>query len=412
MQGKYQLDKYLSALLAFLLTVTMAVAAPRHHVNKPDSPVVTAQPMTAAKADASAPVFDAHYAYMVDFDTGRVLYNKNGEERMPTSSMSKMMTMYLVFEQLKQGKLALDSKLPVSEHAWKTGGAGTESSTMFLKLNDNVAVQDLIRGVIIQSGNDATIVLAEGIAGSEDAFAERMNLKAQELGMTESHFMNASGLPDPNHYSSPRDLSILAKRLIEDFPEYYHFFSELKFTWNGITQMNRNPLLYRNIGVDGLKTGHAEEAGYGLTASGVENGHRLILVMNGMPSMQARADEPATLLEWGYHEFRLMTLFKAGDVLDQAPVWLGAADTVPVAVDRDVKMTLTADERHNLKATIVYDRAAQAPIAVGDKVGIVRIEVPGNPAVEVPLVATQAVEKLGPFPRMIAALKMLISGHT
>ena len=398
--------------IACALVFLAGSADAKSHVKQPSAPV-SAQGAPAATAgnDASAPITDAHYAYLVDFDTGRVLYNKNAEERMPTSSMSKMMTMYLVFEQLKQGKLSLDSKLPVSEHAWRTGGGGRESSAMFLKLNDNVPVDDLIKGVIIQSGNDATVVLAEGIAGSEDAFAERMNLKAQELGMTESHFTNASGLPNPDHYSTCRDLSILAHRLITDFPEYYHYFSEMDFTWNGIHQMNRNPLLYRNIGVDGLKTGHAEEAGYGLTASGVEQGHRLILVINGLPSMQARADQPATLLEWGWHEFRLMDLFKAGQAVDDAPVWLGAAPTVPAAVDTDVKMTLTSSERQKLKATIVYDGPVPAPVAVGQRVGTLHVEVPGMPAEDFPLVATQPVDRLGAMSRIAVALKGLISGH-
>jgi D-alanyl-D-alanine carboxypeptidase (penicillin-binding protein 5/6) len=405
---------YFPVFLVFLLMATAGfAAAPHHHVNTPSSPVAAQSSGPVANGtNTNAPVFDAHYVYMLDFDTGRVLYDTHGEERMPTSSMSKMMTMYLVFEQLKQGKLALDSKLPVSEHAWRTGGGGRESSAMFLKLNDNVPVEDLIRGVIIQSGNDATVVLAEGIAGSEDAFAERMNLKAQELGMNESHFINASGLPDANHYSTCRDLAILAKHLITDFPEYYHYFSEKEFTWNGITQGNRNPLLYRNIGVDGLKTGHAEQAGYGLTASGVENGHRLILVMNGMPSMQARADEPATLLEWGWHEFRLFTMFKSGDVLDQAPVWLGEAETVPVAVDRDVRMTLTNEERHGLKASIVYDGEVSAPVTAGQKIGVLHIEIPGMPPQEFPLVATQNVGRLGAFSRIFVALHHLLSGHT
>ncbi len=403
-------NRYLLAACTLVLLTGSAEA--RSHVKKPSAAVA---PQSASAAtpgnDTNAPVTDAHYAYLVDFDTGRVLYNKNAEERMPTSSMSKMMTMYLVFEQLKQGKLSLDSKLPVSEHAWRTGGGGRESSAMFLKLNDNVAVDDLIKGVIIQSGNDATVVLAEGIAGSEDAFAERMNLKAQELGMTESHFMNASGLPNPNHYSTCRDLSILAHRLITDFPEYYHYFSEMEFTWNGIHQMNRNPLLYRNVGVDGLKTGHAEEAGYGLTGSGVQQGHRLILVINGLPSMQARADQPATLLEWGWHEYRLMDLFKAGQALDDAPVWLGAAATVPAAVESDVKMTLTSTKRQNLKATIVYDGPVPAPIALGQKVGTLHVEVPGMPAQDFPLIATQPVGRLGAMSRIFVALKGLISGH-
>jgi D-alanyl-D-alanine carboxypeptidase (penicillin-binding protein 5/6) len=265
--------------------------------------------------------------------------------------------------------------------------------------------------LLISSGNDAAIVLAEGIGGSEQAFAERMNIKAQELGMGDSHFTNASGLPDPDHYSTARDLSTLASRLITDFPDYYHFFSEMSFTWNNIKQENRNPLLYRNMGVDGLKTGHAEEAGYGLTASGINNSHRLILVMNGLPSMQARADEPATLLEWGWHEFRLFDLFKPGEVVDQAPVWMGEEKTVAVAADRDAKVSLTNDERHNLKAKIVYDGMATAPIAAGQKLGVVEITAPGMQPVEIPLLATVAVPKLGAFSRVFVALHSLLTGH-
>ncbi len=389
-----------------------AVDARPRPVKHPPAPV-SAAPQTAASASPvpEAPGTDAHYAYMVDFDTGRVLYDKNGEEHMPTSSMSKMMTMYLVFEQLKEGHLHLEDKLPVSQRAWKTGGSGVDSSAMFAKLGDNIAVEDLIRGVIIQSGNDATVVLAEGIAGSEDAFAEKMNVEAQKLGMTDSHFVNASGLPDPNHYSTAKDLSILAHHLITDFPEYYHYFGEIKFSWNGITQENRNPLLYRGIGVDGLKTGHADQAGYGLTASGVENGHRIILVINGLPSKQARADEPTTLMEWGWHEFRLFDLFKAGDVVDNAPVWMGQADAVPVAVEHDVQLSLTTNERHGLKATIAYDSAAPAPVAVGQKVGVLRLQVPGQDVQEFPLVATAAVGRVGAVSRIFVALRSLVSGH-
>ncbi len=401
--------KSLVALFCGLLLTVPAYAVPHKH----------AAPVAASPAPASpsgnygpnglaAPETNARNAYLVDYDTGRVLYDKNGEERMPTSSMSKMMTIYLVFDQLKQGHLHLDDKLPVSEHAWRVGGAGSDSSTMFLKLGDTVRVEDLIRGVIIQSGNDATIVLAEGIAGSEDAFAERMNIKAQELGMSQSHFMNASGIPDPEHYSTAKDLSILARRLIIDFPEYYHYFSEREFTWNGIKQGNRNPLLYKNIGVDGLKTGHAEAAGYGLTASGIENDHRLILVVNGLPSMQARADEPTTLLEWGWHEFRLLTLFKQGQVLDQVPVWLGTAPTVAVAADADVKLTLTNEERRGLKAELVYDQPIPAPVKAGQKVGVVKISVPNQDPIEIPLVATTDVPRLGATARIFVALRTIL----
>ena len=401
------MNKIFLALLGFILFSSLPAEAAKAR----QSPLNKSAALAAAVSSATAPANDAKNAYMVDFDTGRVLYEKEGGTRMPTSSMSKMMTAYMVFEQLKEGHLHFDDKFPVSEHAWRTGGAVTESSVMFLQLNSTARVEDLLRGMIIQSGNDAAIVLAEGIGGSEQAFAERMNIKAQELGMSDSHFMNASGLPDPEHYSTARDLATLATRLINDFPEYYHFFSEKSFTWDGHEQGNRNPLLYRNIGVDGLKTGHAEEAGYGLTASGIESGHRLILVMNGLPSMQARADEPATLLEWGWHEYRLFDLFKPGEVMDEAPVWMGETKTVPVAVDRDAKLSLTNAERHDLKATIVYDGMATAPIAAGQKLGTIHVTAPNIDPIDIPLLATAAVPKLGAAARVIAALHSIFTGH-
>ena len=226
--------------------------------------------------------------------------------------------------------------------------------------------------------------------------------------MTESHFVNSNGLPDPQHYSSCRDLAILAKRLITDFPEYYHYFSEPTFTWNGIKQDNRNVLLSRGIGVDGLKTGHAEEAGYGLTASGVEQNHRLILVINGLPSIRSRIDEPITLLEWGWHEFHLMHLFKPGQAIDEAPVWEGAQATVPVSVDGDVPITLTTAERHDLKVQAVYDGPAAAPVAAGQKLGVLRVTVPGGQPQEFPLVATQAVDRVGALARIAAGLKAIL----
>ena len=223
----------------------------------------------------------AEEAFLVDFQTGAVLLDKNADVRMPPSSMSKMMTAYMVFERLKDGRLSLDDELPVSEKAWRKGG-----SKMFVEVGDQVRVEDLLRGVIVQSGNDACIVLAEGLAGSEEAFAEQMTAKGREIGLTGSNFTNATGWPDENHYVTARDLATLAERIIVDHPEYYHYYSEKEFTWNDIRQGNRNPLLYRNVGADGLKTGHTEAAGYGLTASAMQNGRRLLLVVNGLPSVR------------------------------------------------------------------------------------------------------------------------------
>jgi len=235
---------------------------------------------------------NAKEAILVDITGHRVLYEKNADEHMPTSSMSKMMTIYMVFDALKQGKIHLDDEFSVSEHAWRQTYKQDESS-MFLPINGRVKVEDLIRGVIIQSGNDATVVLAEGIGGSEQQFMEALNEKAKQIGLADSHFVNPHGMPDPNHYSTARDLATLAERLVTDFPEYYHFFGELEYTYNNIKQGNRNPLLYHaGSGADGLKTGHTDAGGYGLTGSAMRDGRRLIVVVNGLPSMQARADDP------------------------------------------------------------------------------------------------------------------------
>ncbi|HYH18896.1 MAG TPA: D-alanyl-D-alanine carboxypeptidase family protein, partial [Azospirillum sp.] len=236
----------------------------------------------------------AKQAILLDMTSSTVLFEKNADQRMPPSSMSKVMTMYMVFEALKSGRLSLEHTLPVSERAWRMQG-----SKMFVELHNMIKIDDLIKGVIVQSGNDACIVLAEGLAGSEPAFAEQMNKKAKEIGLTATNLTNATGWPDPNHYVTARDLAILAERLIKDFPEYYHYYSIRDFQYHGIKQGNRNPLLYRGIGADGLKTGHTDAAGYGLTGSAEREGRRLILVVNGLPSMQARADESARLIEWG-----------------------------------------------------------------------------------------------------------------
>ncbi|HSK39613.1 MAG TPA: D-alanyl-D-alanine carboxypeptidase family protein, partial [Arenibaculum sp.] len=253
----------------------------------------SADPARSASIDTIA-----RQAVLIDATTGTVLFEKNADERMPTSSMSKIMTMYMVFDAIKQGHLSLDDTLHVSEGAWRMQG-----SKMFVELGNPIPVEDLIRGVIIQSGNDASVVLAEGLAGSESEFATRMTQRAHELGLTASNFTNATGWPDDDHYSTASDLAKLSDRIIADFPEFYHYYSETEFTYHDIKQGNRNPLLYRNMDVDGLKTGHTEAAGYGLAASAERNGRRLILVVNGLSDMQARADESARLLEWGFREF-------------------------------------------------------------------------------------------------------------
>lgn len=347
----------------------------------------------------------AKQAILLDMTTHTVLFEKNADQRMPPSSMSKVMTMYMVFEALKSGRMSLEHTLPVSERAWRMQG-----SKMFVELHNMIKIDDLIKGVIVQSGNDACIVLAEGLAGSEPAFAELMNKKAKEIGLTNSNLTNATGWPDPNHYMTARDLSVLAERLIKDFPEYYHYYAIRDFQYHGIKQGNRNPLLYRGIGADGLKTGHTDAAGYGLTGSAEREGRRLILVVNGLPSMQARADESARLIEWGFREFNTYALFKAGEAIEQVPVWLGAQEKVPVTVPTDLKVTMARTDRPNMKVTLVSNAPVQAPIRKGDPVGKVVITAPGAPAKEVPVVAAEDVERLGFFGRAVAAAKYIILG--
>lgn len=347
----------------------------------------------------------AKQAILLDLTSNTVLFEKNADERMAPSSMSKIMTAYLVFEAIKGGRLTLESTLPVTERAWRMQG-----SKMFVELHNNIKVDDLLKGVIVQSGNDACIVLAEGLAGSESAFAEQATKRAKELGLKGTNLMNATGWPDPNHYMTARDLAILAEHLIKDFPEYYRYYSIREFKYHGITQGNRNPLLYRGMNVDGMKTGHTDSGGYGLTASGERDGRRLLLVVNGLPSMQARADESARLIEWGFREFATYSLFKSGETIEQVPVWLGDQDTVPVSVPRDLNVTMARADRAGMKVALVSNAPVAAPIKKGDVVGKVVISAPGFPGKEVPVVAAQDVEKLGFVGRAFAAARYLVFG--
>ncbi len=357
-------------------------------------------PMSAASAMETI----AREAILVDANTGTVLLEKGADTLAPPASMSKMMTAYLIFEALKEGRIKLDQTLPVTENAWRRGGAASGGSTMFLKIGDQVSIEDLIRGIVIQSGNDASIVVAEGLAGSEEAFAERMTKKAKELGMTNTRFQNANGLPDPNEVTSVRDLAILAERTIEDFPEYYHYYSEREFVHNGIKQGNRNPLLYRNIGADGLKTGHTKEAGYCLTASAKQGDRRLIVVVTGLPSMQARADESERLLGYGFREFDDYVLFKGGEEVTKGEVWLGEADTVSIVPAKDAIVTLPRKVRPDMKVTVVFDGPIPAPITKGQEVAKLVVSAPDTPPKEIPLVAANDVERLSFFGRVFASL--------
>jgi D-alanyl-D-alanine carboxypeptidase (penicillin-binding protein 5/6) len=370
---------------------------------RPRAPAVPAS--TPAQTPLGPLDTQARQAMVVDFDTDAVLLEKNADERMPPSSMSKLMTMYMVFALLKQGRLRLDQLLPVSERAWRTGG-----SKMFVQIGTQVKVEDLIRGVVVQSGNDACIVLAEAISGSEQQFAELMNQRAREIGLTSSNFRNSTGWPDPEHRTTCRDLARLAKRIIVDFPEYYPYYNERSFRFNDISQDNRNPALARVPGADGLKTGHTEEAGYGLTASARRGERRLILVFNGLPSMRARAEESERLLEWGFREFENVLLFRAAEVVEQVPVYLGERRAVPLVGGRDVLVTLPRAWRNRMQVRLRYEAPIPAPVLRGTQLGSLEVSGQGVPQMSVPLLAGADVERLGLVPRIPALLGRWFTG--
>jgi len=346
----------------------------------------------------------AKYALIIDYTSGATLLDKDADVPMPPSSMTKLMTAYLVYGALKSGKLRLTDELPVSEKAWRTQG-----SKMFVQLGTSIPVEDLIRGMIVQSGNDACIVLAEGIAGSEEQFVELMNQKAKELGLTNSNFQNSTGWPAPDHRMSARDIATLASRIIQDFPEYYHYDSEKTFKYNGIEQGNRNPLVQKGT-ADGLKTGHTEEGGFGLVASSERNGRRVIEVLNGMTSMKQRAEEGERLMEWAFREFEDVTLFTAGDVVERAPVWLGSSPSVPLVSGRDLVVTLPRSWRKNATIAITYDAPIPAPIARGDALGKLTVSGQGVPPMDVTLLAGADVPKLGLPGRAMAVLSHYVTG--
>ena len=348
---------------------------------------------------------DAKQAVVIEFNTGAILYQKDADTVMYPASMTKIMTAYLLFERLKNGSLSLEDTFRVSERAWRKGG-----SKMFVKVGDLVSVEDLIRGIIVQSGNDATIVVAEGVGGSENAFADLMTEKARDLGMTQTTFRNASGWPDRDHVTSARDLAILAERTIRDFPEFYHYYSELSFKYNKIKQSNRNPLLYKNMGSDGLKTGYTEASGYGLTASALRNGRRLIVVASGFDSVKARAAGGERLIDWGFRHWNNYELFAGDEKVADAQVWLGDADSVPIVIKQPLVITIPRKSRNKLKVTVAYESPISAPIEAGAQVAKLIVTAPDIETIEIPLYAGAGVGQLGPVGRLGEAFRYLVWG--
>ncbi|WP_408873260.1 D-alanyl-D-alanine carboxypeptidase family protein [Gluconobacter roseus] len=366
----------------------------------------------AAAAAADAPVgtpantpigpFDtvARWAYVVDYDTGAVLLDKASDERMAPSSLTKMMTAYIVFGMLATGRIRLEQSLPVSEKAWRTQG-----SKMFVPLGQSVLVSDLIQGMLIQSGNDACIVLAEGIAGSEERFVAMMNEEAPKLGMMNSHFLNVTGLPADGHYMTARDVATVASHLIRDFPQYYHYFGELEFTYNHIRQGNRNVLVDKGL-ADGLKTGHTDAGGFGLCASSQRNGNRVIVVINGTSSSNERAHEGERLMSWAFANFENATLFRRGQVVDSAPVWMGEHRQVPLVAGADIVMTLPVGWQQRSHIGVDYASPVIAPVTKGQVCGALVISAPNMADIRVPLEAGESVAKLG-----LVARAMTLLGH-
>jgi len=362
--------------------------------------------LTIGTAQAQQIDTKARHAIMIDLETDAIILEKDADVPMPPASMSKLMTIYMVFDRLKAGTLSLDDRFLVSKKAWRKGG-----SKMFVMVNTRVSVGDLLRGIIIQSGNDACIVIAEGLAGSEERFAEEMTRKAKEIGLTNSAFKNATGWPADGHYMSARDLALLSKKLITEFPEYYAMFAEKNFTYSGIKQGNRNPLLYKNFGADGLKTGHTEASGYGLAASAERNGRRLVLVINGLDSSRERSSESGRLMDWGFRATGTYALFKKGENVGEADIWLGTKPSVPLVINRDVKLTMARAARRDMKVKLAFNNPIPAPVKMGAPIGRILISVPGRDQLEIAVTAGQDIQKLGFFGRLNSAAKYLLFGR-
>ncbi len=333
----------------------------------------------------------APYAILIDADSGTVLFERNADKVNPPASMSKLMTTEVVLHAIAEGKLKYEDEMTISENAWRKGGAPSGGSAMFAALNSRVSVRDLLHGVMIQSGNDACIALAEGIAGSELAFADMMNKRARELGLTQSNFTNSTGLHEPEHKMTARELAKLAQHLIKTYPQDYKIYAEREFLWNKVRQQNRNPLLAMGIGADGLKTGFTKEAGYGLTGSAVNNNLRLIVVVNGFKSMKERADESRKLLEWGFRGFEARPLFAAGETIGEAKLYGGAKSRVPLVSPTAVRLLVPRSTSDKLSAKIVYSGPVMAPVEKGKAIGTLKVSRGENVVLEVPLQAGEDV---------------------
>lgn len=346
----------------------------------------------------------------MDAETDTVLFQHEADTPMPPASMAKLMTIAVIFRALDSGRLSLDDEFVVSEDAWRRGGAMAGGSTMFAELGSTIKLSDLLRGIIVQSGNDACIIVAEGVAGTETTFAQMMNAEARRLGLNDSHFVNATGLPDPDQRVTARDLAKLANYVIHTYPEYYKIYSEERFTWNKITQRNRNPLLSMNIGADGLKTGYTEESGYGLIGSALRDGQRLIVVINGTSSDKARGEEARKLLDWGFRAFERSAIFDENEVVADARVYGGTQRSVGLVGDGPIELLLPRGSRDLVRARVIYQAPVSAPIKQGQEIGILRVTIGDDLTKETKLYAAKSVGIGTTRQRAVDGLEELLIG--
>ena len=353
----------------------------------------------------------APYVLLMDAQTGTTLFERNADTLMSPASMTKIATISLLFDAIKSGQIRLEDEFVVSKNAVKEGGERSGSSSMFLEPESAVHVEDLIRGIIIQSGNDAAITIAEALAPSEQAFAEKMTAYVRKLGLSKTLFKNATGWPTEGHETTPRELAQLARHHIAAFPEFYHYYAERSFTWNNITQANRNFLLRDKLGVDGLKTGHTEESGFGIVVSAKRGEQRLILVLNGLKSEQERRGEAYKILLWGFRSFRTYSLVRAGQEVEKAYLWHGMKSRIPLTVKDDLNVAITREKRRLLRVSIDYQSPIVAPVKKNQQVGVIRVkELGGDVVAEKPLVVAFDVDELNFFGRAVSTLEYMLFG--
>ena len=346
----------------------------------------------------------AKTALLIDLSTGEVLLDKNSEERTYPSSMTKIMTALMAFEKIKDGTLSMDQEFLISKKAWKMGG-----SKMFIEVDKKVKVSDLLLGVVVQSGNDASIAIAEGISGSEETFAIEMNNLAKRIGLTNTNFVNSSGWPNDNHYTTAKDLAKIAEYTLNEHPELYEMYAITEFTYSGIKQDNRNPLLYSFDGADGFKTGHTQAAGYGLVGSAKRGDRRLLLVLNGLETSRSRAQESLRLMDWGFNNFQLVDFYKQGEIVIEASTWLGKQEKVKLSSQQDISISIPKTHLSDMKVEVLVEEPIPTPISINDQVGLVQISY-ADKKLQYPLLASENIEQKGFFSKITSALYYLVLG--